>query len=394
MFSLTRFLDVGKESRGLLLRCYFCFLCSGMMCTLIGALLPAVRAEYGISYALAGVLTSAHQTGNILAVLAAGFLPYMIGRKRSSVAMGSGNFLGLLLLTATGGRLPLLAAYTLTGAGRGTMSNITNVVVGQRAGNKAGALNLLHAVFAVGATISPFIAIAAGDSLWRLPCWVVAFFCLLSLVLLWASPLEDTKEARPAEGSLLPRTADFWRVTLILFCYISAESCLMNWLVTFVKDTGIIKGIFALSVQSLMWIMIMSGRLLCAWLSSRVDRNVLVLVLASVAAGFFILLTHTQSKVLTIVSVLGVGLSMGGIYPTTLSTMPERYARSTSATGICMSVACVGGVVMPLLVGLAADRTGDIRSGFVLVLGAFALLLGVIVWKIAAERKGRASRLS
>ena len=167
MFSLGKFLGVPEEKRSLLYRIYFAFFASGAMSTLLGAILPEMGESYGLDYAFRGILLSAHQIGNLVSVIAAGFIPYLIGRKKSTFILGMCIVLGLLLMTVTGNPLLLFIAFALTGIGRGTMSNITNVVVGETASNKAAGLNLLHASFAVGAFISPFVAIAVIPSSWR-----------------------------------------------------------------------------------------------------------------------------------------------------------------------------------------------------------------------------------
>ena len=101
MFSLGKFLGVPEEKRSLLYRIYFAFFASGAMSTLLGAILPEMGEAYNLDYAYRGVLLSAHQIGNLSAVIAAGFIPYLIGRKRSTFILGLGIVIGLLLMTRT-----------------------------------------------------------------------------------------------------------------------------------------------------------------------------------------------------------------------------------------------------------------------------------------------------
>ena len=105
MFSLGSFLDVRKEDRPLLYYTYYAFLVSGMMSTVLGAILPSLSAEYGLSYSVQGSLLSFHQIGNLAAVYLAGFLPYAIGRKRSTLLGASGIILGLVFMTLYGNPL-------------------------------------------------------------------------------------------------------------------------------------------------------------------------------------------------------------------------------------------------------------------------------------------------
>ena len=150
MQSMASLLKVKRDDRPLMYTIYFAFFVSGMMSTLIGTLLPFMKEEYQMSYVLSGAVISAHQIGNFAALLIAGFLPFLIGRKRSTLTLAMGIVIGFLLMTLTANPVLLLIAFAFTGIGRGTFSNITNVVVSEIAENKAASLNLLHATFAVG----------------------------------------------------------------------------------------------------------------------------------------------------------------------------------------------------------------------------------------------------
>ena len=363
MFSLGSFLDVRKEDRPLLYYTYYAFLVSGMMSTVLGAILPSLSAEYGLSYSVQGSLLSFHQIGNLAAVYLAGFLPYAIF---------------------------LMLAFALTGIGRGTLSNMTNVVVGQCAGNKAGGLNLLHASYAVGAFISPLIALAAGDSWWKWPCWTISALMLFSLVLIGTSSLSSERTKRDRDGGQKSFMKDFafWLNTLIMLFYLCAEASLTGWLVTYFKDSGMLPASLAPSVQSLMWVTILVGRLVCASLSVRMNKAVLIMILGTVMTGFFALMVLTSSPAVAMVAVLGVGLSMSGIYPTTLSTMPGKYNSSTVATGTCIAVASVGGIVMPMIIGAVAETSG-LASGISLILFALVVMLALMLTKLVLTLRGR-----
>lgn len=388
MFSLGRFLDVRKEDRSLLGFTYYAFLVSGMMSTVLGAILPSLSSQYQLSYSVQGSLLSFHQIGNLLAVYLAGFLPFAIGRKRSTLIGASGIILGLVLMTLYGNPFYLMFAFALTGVGRGTLSNMTNVVVGQSAGNKAGGLNLLHASFAVGAFVSPLIAMAAGDSAWRWPCWIISALMLLALILLSGSRLSNERGRKGSDdaGKGFLKDRDFWLNTMIMFFYLCAEASLTGWLVTYFQDSGMLPASIAASVQSLLWVMILIGRLVCASISNRMDKSKLILILGLVMTAFFALMVFSGSPVLAVVGVFGVGVSMSGIYPTTLSTMPGRYNSSTVATGTCIAVATVGGIIMPMVIGAVAERTG-LAVAIALILFALVVMLALMVAKLFFSKR-------
>ena len=47
--SLSSFLNIKDGNKSLVYRIYYIFLCSGAMSTLLGAMLPAMQAEYSMS---------------------------------------------------------------------------------------------------------------------------------------------------------------------------------------------------------------------------------------------------------------------------------------------------------------------------------------------------------
>ena len=377
------FLGVRKEDAGLLVRIYFLFFVSGMMSTVLGVILPFLGDEHGLSQTVRGALLSAHQIGNLAALFISGILPYAIGRKQNTVLLGSGIVIGLALITLTGNPLILFCAFALTGIGRGTMSNITNVVVGESMANKGAGLNLLHATFAVGAFIAPFMVIALSSSGWRAEPLVIAALMALALVLVVFSPLSSGRSGKDRRKEEFPCSFTFWVNTFIMFFYLCGEASLMGWLVTYFASLDAGAG-FSTAMQSLLWIMILAGRLVCAAISARVDKPRLILILGIMMLASFLLLIAAPSMAPKVIGVIGTGLAMSGIYPTTLSTMDRNYNNSTVATGICIGTATVGAIVMPVIIGSVADAAG-VATGFSLI--AVPIVVMVVLQVLKAARR-------
>lgn len=360
---------------------YFIFFANGMMSTYLGAILPAMTKEYSLSYSMSGSLFSFHQIGNFCAIILAGFLPYLIGRKKSILLLASGIVLGLLLMTVNGATLVLCLAFIMTGLGRGTLSNITNVVVAENIGNKTAGLNLLHASFSTGAIIGPLLAMfTASHDVWKLSAWIISGVMVCALILLALSSLDNSPQERKAqdEGAKFWKFKSFWLVVLILFFYLCAESSFMGWLVTYFADTGRLNAEIAPSVSSLLWLMIFAGRMLVAFVSTQIDKKKLLVVLSICMFIFFIMMISTTRTYLTIIGLLGVGLSMAGIYPTALSTLNNKFNSSTIATGTCIASATIGGIIMPSIVGNVAERAG-LSAGISTIGGALAVLIVLVI---------------
>lgn len=389
MASITDFLGVEKDNRKLLASAYYAFLCSGMMTTVLGAVLPSLSEEYALSYSVQGILLSMHQIGNLCAVFLAGFLPYAIGRKKSTVMGASGVVLGLVFMTLWGNPAFLIFSFLLTGMGRGTLSNATNVVVGQVAKNKAGGLNLLHACFAVGACASPLVVVAVGPESWRVPCLLISGMMFLALVFLALGKLDNRpqKKEKGSEAAFVKSPA-FWLNTFIMFFYLCAEASLTGWLVTYFTDSGMFPQSVATSMQTLLWLMILTGRLVCASVSNKMSKPLLITILGVVMTAFFVLMISASSGVVAAIGVFGVGMSMSGIYPTTLSTMPSAFNSSTVATGTCIAVATIGAIAMPMIIGAVAEVAG-IAFGVALIAFALAVMLVLMFTKLILTKKGK-----
>ena len=379
-------LGIERQDVSLVYRIYYAFLCSGFMSTLLGVLLPSMQAEYGMSYTLSGAVLSAHQIGNLFAVIIAGFLPYAIGRKQCTLLMSSGIILGLIMMTLTGNPLLLLIAFALTGIGRGSLSNIVNVVVSENCGNRTAGMNVLHSCFAVGAFVSPFVAIAATKIEWRIAAWIFSATMLLAWILIGTSTLSSRKSERTSSDYPFYRSLDYWVNVALLFFYLCSEGSLTGWLVTYFKDAGIMSMEIAQVMQSVLWIMILCGRMSCAFLSDKVFKPGLILFLGIMMALSFVLMILSENIVLIVIGLLGVGFFMSGIYPTTFSTMDRRFNSSTVATGTCIGVATLGAIIMPMVIGTVADRAG-IVGGISTLSVALVCMVALMVVKFFRARR-------
>ena len=139
-------------------------------------------------------------------------------------------------------------------------------------------------------------------------------------------------------------------------------------------------------MQSFLWIMILIGRLSCAVISTHMNKNTLVLILGLLMTGFFILMIAAPTPFIAALAVFLVGVSMSGIYPTTLSTMEKKYSSSTVATGLCIGTATVGAILMPAVVGAVAERTG-IEGGIATISIALSLMVILMIVKFVTNRQ-------
>ena len=72
-------------------------------------------------------------------------------------------------------------------------------------------------------------------------------------------------------------------------------------------------------MASVLWVMILAGRLTTAWLSTKVKKEKLYLSMGIGIVIFFILLLLSSNVVFIVIGIMGSGSSMAVIYPTTVS---------------------------------------------------------------------------
>ncbi len=392
MLKLFQRLQVAPENGKRINAIFFAFFTSGIMSVMLGSLLPYIQDDNLLSYSQSGLILSAHQLGNLLAVLAAGFLPYLIGLKKSTMTMGAGTALGLGLMAFASGMWPLFIAFALTGVGRGTMSNVCNAVVSEAAGNKSGALNLLHAVFATGALLSPLIVYlwtSSAASGWPYAALTALALAAASMILLERAGLSNVPMKKNAQSWAFLKDARLWLDTMILFFYLCVEASIIGWFVAYFRDAGVLPPQVAGFTPALLWLMMMIGRLALASISARADKAKLLLALSAGVTLFFAGMLLSRSAALCVVSLLGFGLMMGGIYPTTFSTI--RGTASTAATGFVIATATLGGILMPSIVGAVADIYG-LTGGITTIFAALAGMTALIIIKLILSNKGKRER--
>ena len=171
------FQRIGKDKRYIVFNLFFAYFALGVALIMLGSVLPVLKAEYALNYQVGGMLLSVQSIGYAVAGLGAGFLPLYLGLKKSFILLTSGTCIGMGMLLASGNPVWLLTAMGLIGISKGAVTNYNNQIMTELAEGDAGPLNLMHAFFAIGACIAPFIVLLCGKvdaSGWRLAVFLSA----------------------------------------------------------------------------------------------------------------------------------------------------------------------------------------------------------------------------
>nr|WP_319490074.1 MFS transporter [uncultured Caproiciproducens sp.] len=354
-------MKISGVSKRLSILCFATMTISGFYATSSSLVMPFLRTEYGFSYNMGGMLLSALSVGNLLASFFAGILPAFVGRKASAMLLSVNSAIGYVLTALTANPVYLLLAFFLIGISKGAVYNISNIVISEESSNRTKGLNLLHASFAIGSLLCPFVVAACskGPLGWRTSCYGIAAvaFCLQLMYLksdLGGKP--PAKEHVNTDWGFL-HNKGFWVSTGIIFFEISTEVSVTGWLVTYFTDSGLMSLTMAQLMLSLTWGLMMIGRLTIAYLPAKLGRKKLIAWMSVAVALFFALMLFCKRPVLIIVFLCLFALSIAGIQPTALANLDQKYT-APAALSVLLSLGSAGGIIMPAITGAVAQTTG------------------------------------
>ncbi|HIW21335.1 MAG TPA: MFS transporter [Candidatus Dorea intestinavium] len=367
-----------KETRGIFVRCYYIFFVNGILTLLIGSLLPFIRDTYGLDYQIGGFLVSAHAIGNLVSSFLGGILPIKFGRKNTLIFLGTFGVIAFVLMTRTSNPALLILAFFFTGVNRGAVSNFNNSVVNEVATGKAWALNLLHAVFSIGAFLAPFLVLIFTKNNphnWMYMALTEAALILTSLLIVFFMNVPNNypaaKDGSKTDWSFL-KNKYFIVATGIIFFYLCAEQSINGWLVTYLQDSGILSSQFSQVMTSVLWLVILIGRLLTAFVSTKIKKQYLLLGTSIGYVIFALILLFVHHSVITSIGVVGVGLFMAGIYATTIASIGDVVKEYPTCLGMLLTIGSFGAIIMPSIVGTVAKHTG-IKGGMAVIIIAIAI---------------------
>ena len=357
-----------------------------------GLLLPAMRADLGWSYTLAGAMNTANALGYFLGALAT---PWLLRRVGPSVLLCGGALLASLFMALSGfftASEPLLVQRLLAGVASAMVfiaGGLLAARLGARYPQRSGFLiGLYYGGTGVGIVLSALLvpalldAMQAGTHAWRWAWWALAFLCLLgSVVLWWPARIMAQWVVPPATGDAAIRIFR-WRsfgfalagYGLFGVGYIGY----MTFVIALLRERG--GSTLAVTVfYSLLGLAVLASSRIWAGLLDR-HRNGRALATLNALLGVAIVLPAlTQSWPV----VLASGVLFGGVFlsvvASTTALVRHNLPHAAWVSGISAftTVFAAGQVLGPTVVGWIADGPGGLARG--LVFSAIALWLGALL---------------
>jgi FHS family glucose/mannose:H+ symporter-like MFS transporter len=361
------------------------FFLIGLVLTILGPTVPAIRRTFDLDLAAAGLLFVAQSGGYMVAIPPAGYLVDARGR-RLTAALGAGALaVGAFLMGFAPAWPVLLAGSVLSGIGFACADVAANALVSDASGpEKTVAMNLAHAFFALATLLGPLglgFLLSAGVS-WRIAYALVGMAALPALLIVPFTPFPAyTAQPLPGLPALLrlAQRQEVWRAALVLGLYVGAEVSIAGWLVTFLQQQfgwSEALGSWALSGY---WSGFLGGRLLIGILARRLASGRLLRGCCVGALLSSLLGAVAPWPALAVVCYTVTGVSISGIFPTVMAITLQRFPAYTGAvTALLIMGGAVGSTLLPGTLGAAGQLAG-MRGAMLLLPLIFAAMLVLVV---------------
>ena len=372
MFGFLKKMD--RRTRVILFTCYFAFFVNGSFSLMMGSAMPDLRAAFRLSDTFSGVLLSAHSVGNLIAGIVGSLIPLYLGERKAIMLMSSLAGAGFLMMISGGNPVWLFMAFVFTGFARGSVTSFTNRTVNRISAGSPQAANCLHASFAIGAVTAPLVFLLLS----RLISWRAA---LLYIVALSAVSILNLRRMKldveyPDRNDRANRTLVFLKnpsyliLAMMMLFYMCSEYSINGWLVTYIQNKEELLSAFhatgeeleaavkaySQTMATLMWVLMFTGRLICAALLSKISKKKLLMCSGFGVVICYVLMISSASLPLVTIAVAGLGLCMSGMSPTIYSDAAIYTNTYPLATSFLLVFGSVGSILMNTIVGALADR--------------------------------------
>ena len=389
--------------RKTLFACYFGFITQAIAANFAPLLFLTFKNTYNISLDRIAVIPLAFFLTQLFTDLAAAKFVDRIGYRACVVASQALSAAGLALLALLPDVMPspfagILVAVVLYAIGSGLSEVlISPIVEACPFENKEGTMSLLHSFYCWGSVgvilgSTAFFALF-GVANWRVLAviWaVVPFYNMFNFI---SCPIERLVEDGEgmSMGSLL-RLPLFWLLALLMTCSGASEISMSQWASAFTESAlGVSKTVGDLAGPCLFAVLMGLSRVFYGKMSEKLDLPKTMLGCGALCVVCYLLASLSRSPVLGLIGCAVCGVSVGVMWPGTLSVSAKQCPTGGTALFALLALAGdLGGSIGPTLVGSVASAAGgDLKTGL-LVAAVFPALL--ILGLIALKRRMKARR--
>jgi fucose permease len=374
------------------------FLLTGIVMTFLGPMLPILAVRWSLSDSGAGALIFTQFLSSMFGMLLSASLVERQGY-RLTLIIGAVLMAAGIALLATGPYWIGVLSICILGFGHGITTPAGNLRTAEiDPARSASALNVINAVWGIGAMSSPFL-IAFAQKVHRPRLFLYGTAAALTLLLLALAFSRFSPDTRAHVTRSSAKTPSFWSspmlpvVCLLFFIYVGTETSFGGWVATYAHRVVPSERTFWAVTPSFYWGSLLAGRTLAAVAlrfkpATTIAKAGLILALLG---GLTLVSAHTIG--LIIVGAILAGLGLASIFPISVSLLPAWFGDSARrASGAVFSSGNMGGAALPWVVGAISTHFGSLRMGFIVPLvGVTAMLFFYVTSNVAGQLRPAAT---
>ena len=384
------------DYRKTLLACYLGFITQAISANFAPLLFLTFRNTYGIPLEKIAMIPMTFFLTQLLIDFAATKFVDRIGYRTCVVCSQMVSAVGLALLAVLPDLLPdpfigILIAVVLYAVGAGMIEVlISPIVEACPFENKDGMMSLLHSFYcwgSVGVILGSTLFFAVfGVENWRIVAVLWAVPPFMNTFNFLRCPIERlTEDGEGMTMGQLFRMPLFWLMAMLMVCSGASEISMSQWASAFTESAmGVSKTVGDLAGPCLFAVLMGISRVFYGRMSEKLDLTRTMLGCGALCVMCYLLASLSSSPVPGLMGCALCGISVGIMWPGTLSISAQKCPRGGTVMFALLALAGdLGGSIGPSLVGSVSSMAdGNLKTGL-LAATVFPVLLisGLLVLK-------------
>jgi len=358
----------------------------GIVMTILGSALPSIIEKFEIDKQNAGSLFLMLSLGLLFGSMVFGPIVDRYGYKillAQSVGVIS---VGIVTVAISNSFNLLRFIIFLLGFEAGVINGGASVMVADISEGERGAkLTLLGASFSLGGFGVPFIlGILLKHFTYENILISVGFFVLVPFLFFIFPKFPQPKHAQGfplKQGVGLLKEKLILLIGFIAFFESGLEISVPGWSSTFILEELSVQSDKAVFYLSFYWLGMLVARLIFANLMKKISSAKIFrfCIISAIVGSLFMILSNNIVFAAIGLALIGVGLAM--VFPIILGYIGDVYSElSGTAFSIVLTIALIGGMILPYLIGLLGNSFG-LRNSFSII--TFSLACMFIIFGFA-----------
>jgi FHS family L-fucose permease-like MFS transporter len=223
----------------------------------------------------------------------------------------------------------------------------------------------------------------------KMPYLVLGLIILAVAVIFYFTKMPDVKEDNAAADSTTSFSSALKSLNLkwgiaAQFFYVGAQVCVGSFFIKMATTTAGLSEGDASKYLGFFGLTFMLGRFAGTFIMRYIDAKKLLALYSviSIALCLVAIFGHGMNVVYALIA---IAFFMSIMFPTIFSMGIDGLGSNTKIGSSLIVMAIVGGALLPPVLGLISDKTGNIQNGYIVPLVSFLVILGFAIKGYSAK---------